>query len=231
MTATLHPKPYSGHVEDHREHRGLASGDGGGPPRSTVTPLRAPTDVHYVTALGPWTFTRQTTMDFQLIAEFYDLYTLAFEPLKTRSVARQVLTWAEFFDQMVDERVVKYVARNDAGEALGLTTLTNELESVPWISPEYFAAHYPEQWARHAVYYLGFTLAHPSQRHLRFVETIIGVGLQGLADEQAVVAYDVCAFNNLELRFNDRITSALKRFPTAHLELVDTQYYSCVTFS
>ena len=188
------------------------------------------TDVKYVTSRGPWHFTRQTTMDEHLIEEFYELYSLAFDPLKRHSVARQVLTREEFTEQMVDDRVVKYVARSDSGDPLGLTTLTQALDSVPWVSPDYFEEHYPDQWARGAVYYLGFTLAHPSQRHLRFIETIIKVGIPGLANERAVVAYDVCAFNNEQLRFEERISGLLKDFPTARLEIVDTQSYSCVTF-
>ena len=40
----------------------------------------------------------------------YRLYRPAFEPLKVRSAARQVLTRSEFFEQMPDDRVDKYVA-------------------------------------------------------------------------------------------------------------------------
>lgn len=186
--------------------------------------------IDYVTSRGPWHFTRQSSMDDDHIDSFYALYSLAFDPLKKRSVARQVLTRQEFRDQMLDERVEKYVAWSETGEPLGLTTFTNALDSVPWVSPDYFAEHYPEHWARNAVYYLGFTLAHPSQRHLRFVETIITVGMQQAITEHAVIAYDVCAFNNQALRFNGRIADLLENVPTAHLELIDTQLYSCVTF-
>ncbi len=201
------------------------------PRRPTIAAVPSLTEVQYVATRGAWVFTRQTSMDRRLVAEFYDLYRLAFDPLKKRSVARQVLSSDEFRDQMLDERVAKYVARSATGQALGLTTLTNALDSVPWISPEYFTEHYPEQSARKAVYYLGFTLAHPSQRHRRFVETLIMIGLQSLALDHAVIAFDVCAYNNLELRFNERIAKALLKFPTAKLELIDTQSYSCVTFA
>lgn len=230
MSAALYPQPVS---DDFYEQIATDGWPTIGARRSTpaITAVPPLPQVEYVSTQGPWEFTRQTTMDRRLIAEFFDLYNLAFEPLKKRSVARQVLTEAEFTEQMLDERVVKYVARGEHGQALGLTTLTNELDSVPWVSPEYFVEHYPEHSARDAVYYLGFTLAHPSQRHLRFIETIIMVGLQNLALEHAVVAYDVCAFNNLELKFNERVAGALRNFPGAKFELVDTQYYSCVTFS
>ena len=92
------------------------------------------------------------------------LYRPAFEPLKVRSAARQVLTRGEFLEQMRDERVDKYVAWENGSEPIGMITLTRHLESVPWISPDYFAARYPEHWARNAIYYIGFILAHPRNR-------------------------------------------------------------------
>jgi hypothetical protein len=226
MSAALYPHPFAGDLYDELDQWPSAGRVRSG---RAIAAVPALPDVEFVASYGPWHFTRQTTMDPRLIAEFYDLYRLAFDPLKTRSVARQVLTQAEFTGQMLDERVVKYVARGHGDQALGLTTLTNQLESVPWVSPDYFAEHYPDHWARDAVYYLGFTLAHPSQRHLRFIETIIMIGMQSLALEHAMVAYDVCAFNNLELKFNERVADALSDFP-ATFELLDTQYYSCVTF-
>ena len=45
-----------------------------------------------------------------------------------------------------------------------MTTLTSDLATVPWISPAYFAHHYPEHHARGAIYYLGFTLVHPDHQ-------------------------------------------------------------------
>ncbi|HEY5821208.1 MAG TPA: hypothetical protein VIT20_04495 [Propionibacteriaceae bacterium] len=185
----------------------------------------------YVTTRGPWHFTRQLSLQGPYVDEFFALYELAFNPLKKLSVARQVLSRAEFVDQMLDERVVKYVAWSDSGEPMGLTTLTTELDSVPWISPDYFEEHYPEQWARHAVYYLGFTLVHPSQRHSRFIETIVDVGMKEELVKNSVVAYDTCAFNNQTLRFNERISTVLEDLPEAHLEVIDTQIYACVTIA
>ena len=145
---------------------------------------------------GHWRFTRETVVTDPLAAQFYELYELTFGPLRSRSVARQVLTKSEFYTQMSDPRVDKYIAWSDDGEPVGITTLTKHLESVPWISPEYFAAHYPDHWARHAVYYLGFTLARPSMRQHGFLEAIIEVGMAPLAAERAVMGYDVCAYNN-----------------------------------
>ena len=67
-----------------------------------------------------------------------------------------MLTRTEFFTQMSDAGGQVHGLGAD-GQPIGMITLTRHLESVPWISPEYFAARYPDQWARNAVYYLGFT--------------------------------------------------------------------------
>jgi hypothetical protein len=182
-------------------------------------------------AEGPWTFTREQVIDPVRADAFYALYALAFDPLKTRAVARQVLTRAEFHDQMTDRRIDKYIAWDTDGEAVGITTLTRHLAAVPWISPEYFAAKYPDEWARNAVYYLGFTLAHPRLRQQRFLETIIGLGIGALSAQRAVIAYDVCAYNNTALRFSERIEVLLRRYPQASVAAIDSQVYYAVRFS
>lgn len=179
---------------------------------------------------GSWTFTRETLIQGDRAQDFFDLYNLAFTPLRTRSAARQVLTASEFFDQLDDPRIDKYVAWDDGGEPVGLTTLTTHLDTVPWISPEYFAAHYPEHWARRSVYYLGFVVTHPRLRHEQFLETIVRVGIERLATEHAVLAYDVCAYNNTVLRFGERVMNLLAGHQGIELAALDTQTYYAVRF-
>ena len=174
--------------------------------------------------------TRQGTIAGDEIEMFYELYTLAFDHLKTLAFGRQVLTRAEFVAQMTDDRIWKYVAWTHDDEPVGLTTLTRALHTVPWISPDYFRANYPEQWSRNAVYYLGFTLAHPRLRHQRFVESLLRVALAELEKERAVVAFDVCAYDERVLRFGERIEEFLGTHPGATFETVDHQSYSRITF-
>lgn len=188
-------------------------------------------DDDYLTSRGPWHFTRQAVVADHMIDDFYTLYSLAFAPLKKHAVARQVLTESEFRGQMSDRRVDKYVAWDEAGDPVGLTTLTRDLTSVPWISPEFFADRYPAQWARNAVYYLGFIIAHPSQRHQRFVETLVRVGMEQAITEHAVIAYDMCAYNNEVVRFDERLAALLAGVPGARVERLDAQFYSCMAWS
>ena len=160
----------------------------------------------------------------------YGLYQPAFEPLKVRSAARQVLTRAEFMEQMRDERVDKYVAWENDNAPIGLITLTCHLESVPWISPDYFAARYPDQWARNAIYYMGVILAHPRSRDARFLDTIVRMSLEPLAAERAVIAYDMCGYNRTVRRLAERIGDVVQEYAGIEPEELDRQHYYGVNF-
>ena len=162
---------------------------------------------------------------------FYDLYLAAFGPLRTRAAARQVLHEQEFFGEMNDPRIAKYVAWNCSSEPVAMGTLTRNLEAIPWISPEYFVARFPEQAARSAIYYLGYVLVHPSWRHHHLVQRLVEVALPPLIESQAGVAFDVCSFNDDTLGFSTRLASLLRDLTGAELERIDTQNYYQVTFT
>lgn len=174
---------------------------------------------------GAWRFTREHHVEPALVGELYDLYEAAFGPLRVQALARQVLTKSEFATQMDDAAVEKYVAWDDDDRPVGICTLTRRLETVPWISPEYFAARYPEQWQRNAVYYIGFVLAHPSQRHARFMDHLIDVGIGPLVADGAICAYDLCAYNDVTLGLGHRLVEAFERVTGAQPRLTDAQNY------
>lgn len=178
---------------------------------------------------GPWDFTCESVVDGPRAEALHELYLEAFAPLRAQSAARQVLTPTEFFDQLLDPRIDKYIAWAD-GLMVGLATLTNRLDTVPWVSPEYFAARYPEHWARGGVYYLGFVVAHASLPHQQFLETVVEVGLPRLSAEQAVLAYDVCAYNDHILRFGERVDDLIAGDARIARAAIDTQTYYAVRF-
>lgn len=174
---------------------------------------------------GPWRFTREYRVEAEMAVAFFELYELAFGPLRTQAMARQVLTEAEFAAQMVDDSILKYVAWDDADRPVGMCTMTRQLSSIPWISPEYFAHRYPEHWARNAVWYFGFALTHPSQRHSRFLDHIVEVGIREPLADQAVCGYDMCAYNVEALPLGERLAEAFERVSGVAPERRDGQYY------
>lgn len=179
---------------------------------------------------GRWRFTRQHVVEAELAYMFHQLYEAAFGPLRTRSIARQVLTEEEFAHQMRDVTISKYVAWDEHDQAVGLCAVTRQLDTVPWISPDYFAATFPEQWARGAVWYINFLLAHPSQRHSRFLDHILEVGIGEVVASRAVCAYDMCTYNDDELGLGRRLAESFGRATGTQPVRVDTQNYYVVDF-
>ncbi len=172
----------------------------------------------------------EKTVAGEVAERFWELYLEAFEPLRTRAAARHVLHREEFDEEMADPRVVKLLAHDEQGEAVGLTTLATDLAAVPWVSPEFFAARYPEQSARGAVWYVGFTLAHPGRRSTRTFMDMLDALVAHLAAHRVVAAYDVSRFNDDSLRFADNLRRRVERTRDITVETVDRQTYYAMAF-
>lgn len=164
------------------------------------------------------------------VERFRRLYHDAFDPLRTLAASRQVLTDEEFVAELSDTRVDKYVLW-DGDDPIGLSTLTRHLETVPWISPEYFQARYPEYAARDALFYLGITLIDPARRHPGAHAAMISAVVRTLAEANAICGYDVCAYNQDEVRYADSLERFIKRQAPAEVTTIDHQTYYTVDFS
>jgi hypothetical protein len=157
----------------------------------------------------------------------YELYHGAFAPMATLSAVRQVLRRDEFLAEMADPRMEKLVARDTAGEAVGITIITADLGAVPWISPEFFAARYPAHAARGAIYYIAFSLAHRDVRGSHAYVAMLDALLLRLTQERAVCVYDICAHNNVTMRYADNLRRRANRYAVAVETVMDTQtFYS-----
>lgn len=180
---------------------------------------------------GSPAITVETELDESTVAAYWKLYRETFAELETRAMARHLLHEHEFIEEMTDPRVMKYVARNADGEVVGLSTLTRDLETVPWISPGWWAHHYPEHTARNAVYYLGFTLVRQDQRQTSVMWSMISTIVEMLVAEKAVCGYDYCKFNNEVLRLGPGTEALLHRIADVEVEATDTQTYYTALFS
>jgi hypothetical protein len=178
----------------------------------------------------PTPITIETVLDADQVEGFYSLYLKAFGPLRTRAVARQVLHRDEFLAQMSDPRVWKFVAWGRDGHPAGLSTLTRDLSTVPWISPEYFAARFPEETARRAVYYWGFTLTRgPYRHHDRLFLAMLQAVAEVVSAGGGICGYDVCAYNNDTRNFAAQVERISHRLADVTFQVLDTQTYYCAT--
>lgn len=171
------------------------------------------------------TYTVEHHVDEDTAKRFFKLYLETFGELATKAVARQVLHEHEFMEEMVDPRVEKYLAWTPEGEAIGMCTLTHHLETVPWISPDYFAHHYPEHSARDAVYYLGFILVAEDYRRSRLFVELVRRAAGTVAENRAVCAYDICSYNNEVVGLGRATELLLRRLFGFDIQTIDNQTY------
>jgi hypothetical protein len=140
---------------------------------------------------------------------FYGLYAAAFGPVRTRAAARHMLTGEEFAEEMTDKRIEKYIA-------------------VPWISPEFYAARYPEETARGAVFYMGYTLVDRKRATAELFTELIQLLVDRLTPVQGVCVFDVCSYN--DSRSVGRMAERLQSVGAADVEVLDVQTYYAASF-
>jgi hypothetical protein len=160
----------------------------------------------------------------------HDMYLDTFGDIAVRAANRHLLHEGEFFDTLRDERVDKYLVRDDdTDEPLGLLTLTNDLETVHWVSPQYFAHQYPDFAERDAIYYLGFTMVAPGRRRTRAFSLLAQQMTEDLLAKDAMCAFDICAYNDEVVGLAEVAQLMLGEF--GKVRAVDTQtYYAAVPF-
>ncbi len=173
--------------------------------------------------------TVEKELDYATARHYYDLYRQTFGPMETQAVARQLLHESEFIEEMLDSRVHKYVAWSADDEAIGLSTVTKELSTVPWISPAYFAHHYPEHHARDAIYYFGFLLVEPAHQGAHISKAMIATVLKDVLPHQPVVAWDICSVND-QKGLGGSVGRLLSSLSDVTLVKVDQQSYYAASF-
>lgn len=140
--------------------------------------------IHVTAALEP-----------ELIEPAWTVYSAAFDELRSTAVHRQVMYRNEFDDVIGDQRILKYVGWDDTGEVRALATATNQLRSMPLISPEYFERRWPVLFAENRIWYWWFAAVHPEARGSGIFEHLVGSLYQTAADDHGIVALDMCRRN------------------------------------
>ncbi len=129
------------------------------------------------------------------LTRFWELYEAAFTPLASRAASREMLSRAEFTAMMNDRRVLKYVARDDDGDSVGLATLAREVEAVPWLSVPYFRRRWPQEYAEGRLYYVGFLFTHPAHQGTGLLRQMVRAVVRTLAEARAVTGFDISGYN------------------------------------
>lgn len=157
----------------------------------------------------------------------WQIYAEAFEEMKTVAVQRHVLFRHEFYDVMYDDRVLKYLHDGDREDdpIRGIATVTDDLSAMPLISPEYFAARWPDLYAQRRIWYVGFLAVHPDRRGVGTFARLCREIWRPVLSAGGLAVVDICRHNE-KLGFNRAIQHAIGSLSTGvHAERIDEQVF------
>lgn len=130
-------------------------------------------------------------LDGDLLEESYELYERLFRKINEQAAQRHLMTRPEYNVVASDRRVTKYLAY-DGGRLVGVSTLLNDLDAWPLLSPAYYRRRFPEQYAARQIWYVGYVGA---ARPLVFPE-LVGAMYPRVA--RGIVAMDFCTRRQLD---------------------------------
>jgi hypothetical protein len=160
----------------------------------------------------------------------WEAYRDAFDELRSAAIQRHMMTRAEFDDVMADERVQVYLAEQPDGVIAGIATLANDLAAMPLVSPDFFAARWPEHYAAGRCWYIGLVGVRPSAQGAGAFPLIVGTVAATIGPTGGVLVLDVPQ-RNIE---SFHVPHAVKRIADMLVsdvtcEMVDAQTYWAYT--
>lgn len=172
----------------------------------------------------------ETTLDEVTTEQFLALYRESFSVLDDKAAARQSLDDGEFREEMKMASVLKFVAWDPARQPVALAFVATDLSVVPWVSPDYYAARFPEHYARGAIYYFGALLARPDYRGGEASYQLVKELSRFVALNDGIAAFDCCQFNLDLLNLPDLVGRVGDEVCEIDRQHIDTQrYYAFLT--
>lgn len=153
-----------------------------------------------------------------LAESVYVMYADVFAPINVQAAQRHLLTGDEFRAVATDARISKYLAY-EGGGLVGMSTLLNDLDAWPLLSPAYFRNLFPEHYEANQIWYVGFLGARPEAVHV----------FAGLVGEMfprvrgGITAMDFCTWNVLRNLPRVTLLMLLRLDKNAQFALLDAQ--------
>jgi hypothetical protein len=172
-----------------------------------------------------------TTVPKEMASDFLEIYRAAFSDLEKLAPARQSFTDDEFMSEMQDERVLKFICADGGDETVALGFMATDLAAVPWISPAYYKARFPDHYKRQAIYYFGSLLVRPGRQGGPWATVILTEMSKRIMADRAIAAFDCCEYNVRVLRLPDLIATVGQRLGQVETVQLDPQQYFACLFS
>ena len=154
--------------------------------------------------------------------KLWETYRANFAPLAELAMLQHMFPREEILAELANPRIQKIVGWEGA-DPVGLGMVTNHLESVPQISPDFLRGRYPDHAARDAIYYGILVAVSQQHRGLTLFNRLYTELWQIAALDGGVLAFDICQFNR-EAFDTDALTARIaSSFPDSSISTVDQQ--------
>jgi hypothetical protein len=130
----------------------------------------------------------------ELREKIWRLYELAFRPITTEAVCREMLYRHEFDALISDSMNRLWVLWND-DQPVAATMITTDISTTRYLSRHYFELHYPDHVLRNALHYVLFVVVHPAHVAKGALVRLARESFGLEADEGALVLFDTPLVN------------------------------------
>ncbi|HSJ91973.1 MAG TPA: hypothetical protein VK917_07880 [Ilumatobacter sp.] len=154
--------------------------------------------------------------------ELWRQYWANFAPLRALAVQKQHSDREEFLDLLANPDVITYVGW-EGRRPVGMAMITNSLEDVPELSPDFLRARFPEQAARNAIYVGVYVMVDPNHRGITLFHRLYMECWQLAARARGVLVVDTCEFNRTAFNTDELARRIGEGFPNCTVSVLDRQ--------
>lgn len=166
--------------------------------------------------------THETVVTGAPAEALYEAYLESILPLTALAVLKHLDTKAEVLANLANPRIEKIVGwQGDV--PVGLAMVTNSLEDVSEISPDFLRSKYPEHAAKNRIYVGMLMLVSPRVRGLTLFGRLYTELWQVPALAGGILVFDVCEFNRTMFDTDLLAKRIADNFPRSAVEVLDRQ--------
>lgn len=152
----------------------------------------------------------------------WNAYDKNFQPLSSLAILQHHYSRDEVLAELANPRIAKIVGW-ELGLPVGLAMVTNSLDDVPQISPDFLRAKYPEHAANGTIFFGILVMVSPGRRGLTLFSRLSLELWQIPARAGGVLVYDVCDFNRVTFDAETLSQRIADNFPESSVTILDRQ--------
>ncbi|MFP5489085.1 MAG: hypothetical protein ACLGHQ_12365 [Acidimicrobiia bacterium] len=191
--------------------------------RSTERPPEArPISEHGYVEPPPVRISLERVVTGAVADELWRQYWANFSPLRALAVQKQHSDRDEFLALLANPDVITYVGW-EGSRPVGMAMITNSLDDVPELSPEFLRARFPEQAARNAIYVGIYVMVDPEHRGITLFHRLYMECWQLAARARGVLVVDTCEFNRTTFDTDELARRIGEGFPNCTVSILDQQ--------